>query len=79
MDVEILQDEKGNAKAYRFKKWEKQAICRGLASEIKRRHKQIERIDNNPKNEGQVTYLEEKRILRAEAEDLQEIITEFSK
>ncbi len=74
MEFEYSKEHRGKVIAYTFTKSEKAYIVSGLTSEIKKLEKKIYRIDNNPKNEGQVTFTEEKRLCRQEIEQLNEII-----
>ncbi len=78
MEIEYSNEERGKTFAYRFIKWERQTIAKALKPEIKKLEKKIERIENDPNNEGQVTYLEAIREHRFEIKMLQEIIKEFS-
>ena len=56
MEVEYYQEVKGKVYAFRFGKWEQEVIAKSLVPEIKKRERQIEKIKNDPNNEGQVTY-----------------------
>jgi hypothetical protein len=56
MDVEYSQEVNGKVYAFRFGKWEQEVIAKALEPEIKKRERQIEKIRNDPNNEGQVTY-----------------------
>lgn len=78
MEIEYSNEVKGAAYAYRFYHFEKQAIARGLKSEVRKLEKKIERVENDPNNEGQVTYLCKIEELMAELNDLKGIIKEFS-
>ena len=78
MEKEYSNEVKGRVHAYRFDKWEKKLIAKALLPEIKKLNKKIQAVDNHPDNEGQVTFLEEKRMLRREIKLIQEIIEEFS-
>lgn len=79
MEIEYSNEVKGKVHAYRFEKWEKEIIINGLKSEIKRRNTKIDRVDNSPRNEGQVTFLSKRRELRHEINTIEEIINELSK
>jgi hypothetical protein len=79
MEIEYSNEVRGNVHAYRFEPWEKKAIAESLKPAIKRLEKKIDKIDNDPKNEGQVTFYEAKKELRYEERRLNEIIKEFSK
>ena len=78
METAISGEHKKREITYLFERWEKTAIANGLLSEINKRYKKISKIQNSPKNEGQVIYLEQVRILRDEIGQLEDIITEFS-
>jgi hypothetical protein len=77
MEIEYSQETR-RAYAYRFYGYEMKHIAEGLKPIIKKLEKKIDRIDNHPKNEGQVTFSEQIRELRAEIKSLNEIIEEFS-
>ena len=79
MEIEYSNEVKGKVHAYRFSKWERNLISACLAKEIKVRNRRIEKILNNPKNEGQVTFSAEIKVIEVEISELQEIITEFAK
>ena len=78
MEIEYSGEVRGRAYAYRFSNWEKKLIAKQLVPAIKKMEKKIERIKNNPKNEGQATYSSQVDELRAEIKDVQDIIKEFS-
>jgi len=69
----------GKVYAYRFEVWEKKIIAECLIPAIKKLEKKIDKIDNHPKNEGQVTFYESKRELLYEIKAIKEIIEEFTK
>ena len=73
MQTEISFD-RDRALLCRFEKWEMETVARCLKPEIKRLEKQIEKIDNDPDNEGQVDFLEAKRELRYQISEIKEII-----
>lgn len=77
MEKEYSNEVKGMVYAYRFDSDEKKAIAECLPIAIKKLETKIRRIENNPRNEGQVKYWEQIRILRREKESLQEIVDEF--
>lgn len=79
MEKEYSNEIRGKVHAYRFEPWEKRAIAESLKPAIKRLGKKIDKIDNDPKNEGQVTFYEAKKELIYEIRRLNEIIEEFSK
>jgi hypothetical protein len=72
MTLERSDNRRGHA--YKFTAWEEQTIAKALKPEILRIDKQIERLRNHPKNEGQATYIEMIRELQAERAQLEEII-----
>lgn len=78
MIIEYSQEERGKVFAYRFAAWERAYIANGLRPYIPRLEKKIQRIIDDPENEGQVTYREQIRELRHEITALREIIDEFS-
>lgn len=63
--------------AYVFSNWEQEMIAKALKPEIPKLEKKIERIRNNPKNEGQVRYLVQIEDLYSKIEDIKQIIAEF--
>jgi hypothetical protein len=79
MEIEYSNEVRGKVHAYRFADWEKKAIAKALKPVIKKLEKEIEKIDNDPENEGQVTFREQQRQLGYEIEALNEIISEFKK
>jgi hypothetical protein len=78
MIKEYSNEIRGKVHAYRFQDWEKNIIAESLKPVIKKLEKKIYKIDNNPKNEGQVTFWEFKRELINEIKVLTEIINDFS-
>ena len=74
MEFEYSQEVKGQVKAFRFEQWEQILIAKALTQERTKMYKRIERIENDPKNEGQVTFQETVRILDQEIRDVSEII-----
>jgi phage host-nuclease inhibitor protein Gam len=78
MTIEYSNEVKGKVHAYRFSKWEMEAIANGLKSEVKKRKKKVDMILNSPKNEGQATYSIKVAAIRSEIEILNETIKEFS-
>jgi phage host-nuclease inhibitor protein Gam len=78
MIIEYSNEVKGRVYAYRFDDYEKQAIARGLKGEVKKLEKKIQKVENDPDNEGQVTYQCQIEELCRELNDLREIIKEFS-
>lgn len=78
MEIEYSQEVKGKVHAYRFDAWEKAAIASGLERAIEIREKQVNRIKNHPKNEGQVTFQVQVENIEDEIEKLNDIIEEFT-
>lgn len=74
MEFEYSSEVKGKVKAFRFEKWEQELIAKALKAERKKMYKAIERIENNPKNEGQVTYKEAVRNIMVEIREVGNII-----
>jgi len=68
----------GKVHAYRFEDWEKNIISESLKPVIKKLENKIYKIDNHPKNEGQVTFWEAKREFINEIKVLTEIVNDFS-
>lgn len=64
--------------AYRFSDCEKKIIAKALVPELKKLQKKIDKIKNNPKNEGQSTYLQKIDDIRDEIDSIQDIIKEFT-
>jgi len=79
MIKEYSNEVRGKVHAYRFEYWEKKTIAESLKPIIKKIEKKIDKIDNDPKNEGQVTFYEAKRELLYEIKAIKEIIEEFTK
>lgn len=63
--------------AYTFSGWEKKHIAKCLKKSLKSFDKQIEKIENNPDNEGQATYSCQIDTLRSQKKEIEEIIKEF--
>lgn len=63
--------------AYVFSNREKDIIVRTIKPEIKKIEKKIERIRDNPKNEGQVKYQVEIECLRGDIKSIEDIIQDF--
>lgn len=78
MEIEFGHNGLNKFIAYSFTKWEKIQIAEALKISVKKLNDKIYRIDNNPKNEGQLTFLERKKELRNEINSLILIIKEFS-
>lgn len=70
---------KGHVDSYSFSAFEEKSIAQGLKIIVKRMDRQIERIKNHPKNEGQAKYSLQIQSLRFLQEDLEDIIKEFDK
>lgn len=76
MEFEYSQEVKGKGKvkAFRFQQWEQFVIAKALTQERNKMYKRIERIENDPKNEGQVTFQETVRIITHEIREIGNII-----
>lgn len=79
MEIKYSNEVRGKVYAYRFEPWEYLRIAKLLKTEIPRLERKIKKIDNHPKNEGQVTFMIQKEELYKEIECLQKIIIEFEK
>ncbi len=77
MEIEYSNEVKGRVHAYRFETWEKLAIAQALKPVIKKLYKKIEKIEKHPKNEGQVTYSYNIRMIRFEIEVLENTVKNF--
>lgn len=66
-------------RAYTFEKWERHLIADLLKTRITKLEKEIEKVRNNSKNEGQANFIEKIREHKSEIDCIQDIITEFSK
>jgi|KBSMisStandDraft_5_1062788.scaffolds.fasta_scaffold111686_2 hypothetical protein len=62
---------------YGFAAWEKRVLLTGIPAAIHKLEKQILRIRNHPKNEGQVTYDEMEREVQLQIDSLKEIQRNF--
>lgn len=78
MEIEYSNEVRGKVFAYRFTTWEKELIAEALKPMIKKTERKIEKIRNNPKNEGQATYSQQIFDLRHEIRALEEIVKTFS-
>jgi hypothetical protein len=78
MEIEYSQEVRGKVYAYRFSSFEKSIIAKALATELKKYPKKIQKVEDDPNNEGQLDYIEKIRELKYEAEDIEEIIKAFS-
>jgi hypothetical protein len=54
---------------------ERELLAAGLKPLVAKQQKRIEKMENNPKNEGQATFLYEIRLMRAEKQAIQQMIT----
>lgn len=77
MIPEYSNEIRGKVHAYRFEDWEKKIIANCLKPVIKKLEKKIYKIDNHPKNDGQVTFWDKKNKLIREINILTEIINDF--
>lgn len=69
----------GNTFVYGFADWEKKVLIKGIPSEIKKLQTKIRKIENNPRNEGQVKYWSKIRELQLMIDSLKEIQETFNK
>lgn len=74
MDIEYSREVRNMVYAYRFELWERVLIAKCLRPELRAIQKKIERIKNDPRNEGQATYQVEIDSLHREKQLVQEII-----
>lgn len=79
MEKEYSVEVRGKVHAYRFEPWEKLTIAKLLKKEIPKLKKKIDRIIDDPKNEGQATYQTAIEEIDNEINVLEDIIKEFSK
>jgi hypothetical protein len=63
--------------AYIFEYWEEQIIRNALKPIIHRIAKKIQRLENDPKNFGQVDFLDQIKELEYQRRNLMVIIAEF--
>ena len=62
---------------YGFAAWEKRVLLAGIPAAIHKLEKKIVRIQNHPKNEGQVTYTAMIREVQTDIDSLKEIQRNF--
>jgi hypothetical protein len=62
---------------YGFAAWEKRILLAGIPAAIQKLEKQILRIKNNPKNEGQANFWEQEREVQLQITCLKEIQKNF--
>jgi len=74
MEVEYSTEVRGKVHAFRFEAWERVLISNALQPYVKKLVKQIERIRNDPRNEGQATYQSDIDELEREKRAVQQII-----
>ena len=79
MEIEYSNEVRGKVFAHRFNPWEKMQIAEALKPLVKKFKKQMNKIINHPKNEGQATYSCQVKELSNDIKSLEEIIKEFSK
>lgn len=77
MEKEYSIEVRGKVHAYRFSDWEKNIIAEGVKPAIKKLEKKIEKIINNPKNEGQATYSCQIDEIQNGINELNDIVKEF--
>lgn len=78
MEIEYSTEIRGRVFAYRFTKSEQCFIADALKPMVNKLEKKIEKIQNHPKNEGQVTFICQIDELRGEIKSLEFIIKTFS-
>lgn len=79
MEIEYSNEVRGKVFAYRFNAWEQTQIVEALKPVVKKFEKQIDKICNHPKNEGQATYSRQIDELQNDIITLETIIKTFSK
>ena len=79
MEFEYSSQVKGKVIAFMFSKFEMKAIADALKPTLKKYDKSIEKIENDPDNDGQCTYAAKIDELIGNKEMIQEIIDVFSK
>ena len=79
MEIEYSNEVRGKVHAYRFNIIEREIIAKAFNKELERIDKQIRKIENDPKNEGQVTYSAQVDQLWHSKKPFLEIVKEFSK
>lgn len=77
MERELSNSYRGKY-AYTLTKLEKTLIAKALRRTLKDYDRKIERVENNPRNEGQVTFQDKIIDLRATKVIVNDIINEFS-
>jgi glutathionyl-hydroquinone reductase len=75
----LKQDSRYMTYVYGFAPWEKRVLLSGIPSHIRKLEKRIDQIENNPKNEGQVTFDDMQREIQLQINSLKEIQKEFEK
>lgn len=73
MEIERAFKQKDKV-AYIFEDWERRLIAKALAPEIKKIEKKIQKIVDDPDNEGQATYLSQMSELRRTIACIQDMI-----
>jgi endonuclease V-like protein UPF0215 family len=79
MEFEYSKEVRGKVIAFMFSRCEMTAIADALRPTLKKYDKQIEKIRNHPKNEGQCTYAAKIDELAWEKKRIEQIIDVFSK
>lgn len=77
MEIEYSNEVRGKVHAFRFTSYEMEVIVRRIKPEIAYIDRQIEKINNHPKNEGQATWSCKIREWRIKREMLEEIVKGF--
>jgi hypothetical protein len=78
MEIEYSTEIKGKVFAYRFTTFEMEVIAKALKPEVKRLEKKIQKIRDDPNNEGQATYACRIDEIRGDIESINEIIEVFN-
>jgi len=79
MEIEHSNNTGYQGYAYLLDKKEKAAISEALKPYVKKLQKKIERLENSPKNEGQISFLSRINDLEIDKKNIECIIKEFSK
>jgi aromatic ring-cleaving dioxygenase len=65
-----LSEHKKDAYAFTFEDWETELIVKGFEARIKQLEIKIQKIAMNPKNDGQVEFIDAARECRLEIKEL---------
>ena len=77
MIIEYSNEVKGKHYAYRFTEWEMKTIAKALIPIVKNIEKTIEKIKNDPRNDGSLKFICRIEDLYGDIEVIEEIIVEF--